>query len=348
MKVIDLRSDTVTMPTTAMREAMYKAEVGDDVYGEDSTVNCLEELGAEMLGKEAGLFVSSGTQGNLLALLAHCQRSDEVVLESESHIFLYEVGGISAIAGLVPRCVKGQRGVLHPADVAASIRQDNIHYPRTGLICAENTHNRAGGSVATTEQMKAIGAVAKTHGVPFHLDGARLMNASVALSVTAAELAASCDSVSLCLSKGLGAPVGSLLLGKRDFIGKARKFRKMLGGGMRQAGVIAAAGLVALTSMVARLHHDHANARDLAQGLVRLGFGVDLGLVETNIVMASGAPLGLSALEVVKRFGQVGIKVNALDQDRVRLVTHLNVDREDISEALSRLSREKGLLPSAK
>ncbi|MBT9158083.1 MAG: L-allo-threonine aldolase [Firmicutes bacterium] len=337
MKIIDLRSDTVTLPTPAMREAMYSAEVGDDVYGEDPTVNRLEELGAELLGKEKALFVTSGTQGNLLALMVHCQRGDEVILETESHIFLYEVGGISAIAGLVPKCVPGKRGIMQPEDVAGSIRADNIHFPKTSLLCLENTHNRAGGSVANVQQMEGLGAIARAHGISIHLDGARLFNASVALSLPAAQLVASCDSVSLCLSKGLGAPVGSLLVGGRDFIGKARKVRKMLGGGMRQAGIIAAAGVVALKTMVERLRFDHGHARYLAEGLLDCGFHLDLAQVETNIVIASTAPLGLSATEVVMRLAGVGVNINALDNNRVRFVTHLNVDRADISEVLSRL-----------
>jgi len=337
MKTIDFRSDTVTQPTPAMREAMYKAEVGDDVYGEDITVNRLEELGAELAGKEAALYVVSGTQGNLLALMVHCKRGDEVILEADSHIFLYEVGGISALAGLVPKCVRGHRGVLQVADVAGSVRADNIHFPRTALVCLENTHNRAGGTVTSLAQMESLGAVASAHGLPLHLDGARLFNAAVALGIPVAGLAAPCASASLCLSKGLGAPVGSLLVGSRAFVTEARKLRKMLGGGMRQAGVIAAAGIVALEQMTGRLVVDHDNARLLAEGLLDIGFWLELPHVETNIVMAHTNSLGLTAAEVVARLATVGVKAGVIDKHTMRFVTHHNVEREDIGAALSRI-----------
>jgi len=339
MKTIDFRSDTVTQPTPAMREAMYTAEVGDDVYGEDKTVNRLEELGATLMGKEAALFVSSGTQGNLLALMVHCQRGDEVILEADSHIFLYEVGGISAIAGLVPKCVRGHGGVLQVADVLNNIRADNIHFPRTSLLCLENTHNRAGGAVTTLPQMESLGALANAHGFPLHLDGARIFNAAVALGVPVSALAAPCASVSVCLSKGLGAPVGSLLVGSRAFVAKARKLRKMLGGGMRQAGVIAAAGIVALETMTERLADDHANARFLAEGLLDIGFQVELARVETNIVMAQTASLGLTAEEVVMRLATVGVKASSIEKHIMRFVTHHHIDRAAVSEALARISQ---------
>jgi len=339
MKIIDFRSDTVTQPTPAMREAMYQAEVGDDVYGEDITVNRLEEIGAEMLGKEAALFVTSGTQGNLLALMVHCERGDEVILEADSHIFLYEVGGISALAGLVPKCVRGKRGALQVADVESSIRADNIHFPRTSLLCLENTHNRAGGAVIPLSQMESLGAVANAHGFPLHLDGARIFNAAVALGVPAAALAAPCASVSVCLSKGLGAPVGSLLVGSRALVAKARKLRKMLGGGMRQAGVIAAAGIVALETMTERLAVDHAHARFLAAGLLDIGFQVEMAHVETNIVMAHTNSLGLTATELVTRLAAVGVKAGVIEKHTMRFVTHHNVEREDLSAALSRIPK---------
>lgn len=337
MKVIDLRSDTVTAPSALMREAMCKAEVGDDVYGEDPTVNMLEDRVALLLGKEAGLYVSSGTQGNLIALLVHCQRGAEVILEAESHIFMYEVGGISALAGLIPRRVQGVRGALTPKDVAENIRGDNIHYPETGLICLENTHNRAGGAVIGVNETQAVRAVADEHGIPLHMDGARLFNAAVALCRPIKDLAAPCHSISLCLSKGLGAPVGSVLVGDRIFIDKARKYRKMLGGGMRQAGVIAAAGLVAIEHMVERLAEDHLNAKVLANSLGKLGFLVDVSSVETNIVMARTTNLGLDARELTSRLNSVGVRVNAMGLEVVRFVTHLDVNRDDIAEAEHRI-----------
>jgi threonine aldolase len=338
MRHIDLRSDTVTRPTQEMRDAMYAAAVGDDVYGEDETVMALEQRAASLLGKEAGLYVTSGTQGNLVALLSHCHRGDEVILEAESHIFMYEVGGLSALGGLIPRLVKGHKGVLAADEVEAAIRGENIHYPKTGLICIENTHNRAGGTVSTVEDTRAVSDVAHRHGIPLHLDGARLFNAAVYLNVDIRELTAPCDSVSLCLSKGLSAPVGSVVVGSKEFIEKARKFRKMLGGGMRQVGVIAAAGLVALDSMTHRLSEDHQNAGVLAKGLAGMGLGVDLDSVQTNIVIADVSPLGITASEFVARMLKAGIKTNAFGPTLVRFVTHLDVKREDIQEALQRIN----------
>lgn len=339
MKVIDLRSDTLTLPSPAMREAMAKALVGDDVYGEDPTVNLLEQRAADLLGKEAGLYVSSGTQGNLLALLSHCNRGDEVLLEAESHIFMYEVGGISALAGLMPRRIVGVRGVMQPTDVRDNIRGENIHYPRTGLICIENTHNRAGGTVVTIEQTEQIAAIAREHGIPLHVDGARLFNAAVALGVDVKHLAAPCDSISLCLSKGLGAPVGSVLVGSAEFILKARKYRKMVGGGMRQAGIIAAAGLLSLESGIERLAEDHINAQRLARGLKSLGFDVDMDSVQTNIVAAKTRSLGLTPQVLVQRLNDIGVMSNAMSAEIVRFVTHLDVNEQDIDEALKRISQ---------
>lgn len=339
MKVIDLRSDTLTLPSAAMREAMAKAAVGDDVYGEDPTVNLLEQRSAELLGKEAALFVTSGTQGNLLALLSHCERGDEVILESDSHIFVYEVGGMSALGGLMPRCVKGVKGILQPEDVRANIRGENIHYPRTGLICIENTHNRAGGTIVTVEQTQVLAAVAKEHNIPLHMDGARLYNAAVALGVSIKDLAAPCDSISLCLSKGLGCPVGSVLVGSNDFIAKARKYRKMVGGGMRQAGIIAAAALLALDTGVERLQDDHRNARRLAEGLAKLGFAVDFDTVQTNIVAVKSQSVGLTPTELVHKLNALGVKSNAMGSEIIRFVTHLDISEQDIDEALARISQ---------
>lgn len=337
MRTIDLRSDTLTTPCDKMREAMYRAPVGDDVYGEDPTVRALEEKAAALLGKESALYVPSGTQGNLIALLTHCRRGDEVILESESHIFMYEVGGMSALGGLIPRRVAGVKGALLPEDVRANIREDDIHCPPTGLICIENTHNRAGGTVVSVEQTRALREVADEHNLPLHLDGARLFNAAVALGRPVSEFCSPCHSISLCLSKGLGAPVGSVLLGDSEFITRARKVRKMLGGGMRQAGVIAAAGLVALTHNVERLADDHRHAHRLALGLQELGFGLDLSSVQTNIVRASTKLLGIAADLLQQQLAAVGVLMLAMGPETVRFVTHLHVTQADVDEALLRI-----------
>ena len=338
MHIIDLRSDTLTKPTPAMREAMFRAEVGDDVYGEDATVNLLERRAAEIFGKEAALFITSGTQGNLLALLSHCRRGDEVIMEAESHIFMYEVGGISALGGLIPRLVQGIKGILSAASVEASVRGENIHYPPTGLICVENTHNRAGGTVYCMESTHAIAAVAKRHNLPLHLDGARVFNAAAALGVDVATATAPYDSVSVCLSKGLGAPVGSVLVGERVFIDRARKYRKMVGGGMRQAGVIAAPALIAIEEMPKRLAVDHGHAAILAKGLVKLGFAIDMSTVQTNIVITDTRPLALTAAEVIALLRGVGILVGAMGEHKVRFVTHFDVTRADVDETLRRIA----------
>ncbi len=335
MRYIDLRSDTVTLPSEEMRKAMYAAEVGDDVYGEDPSIRRLEELMAERTAKDAGLFVTSGTQGNLVALLSHCGRGAEVILEEEAHIFYYEVGGMSALGGLVPVRVKGKHGALQPEEVRAAIRAENIHYPVTGLICLENTHNRAGGTVTSIPQMQAIKAVAREFGLPIHMDGARLYNAAIALAQPLAAVAEPVDSVSICLSKGLGAPVGSVLCGSHEFIAVARKYRKMLGGGLRQAGVLAAAGIYALTHNVERLADDHANARYLAEGLQNIhGVTIDMQTVQTNIVICDVAGTGFSAAQAAARFLEQGVKANAYGSSRIRFVTHLNVSRADCALAL--------------
>ena len=284
--VVDLRSDTVTKPTPEMRRAMAEAEVGDDVFGEDPTVARLERLAAERLGKEAGLFVTSGTQGNQVSVMAHTQRGDEILLDENSHIFNYEVGAPAILSAVQTRTLRGRHGILDPGEVRDAVRPPNIHHPRNTLICLESTHNRGGGTVYPLETLREIRRIAAERGLGVHLDGARLFNACVATGTPVHEAAAQADSVSFCLSKGLGAPVGSVVTGTRAFIDRARRARKMLGGGMRQAGVIAAAGIVALETMVDRLREDHANARLLAEGLARLpGVTIDLDLVQTNIVI---------------------------------------------------------------
>ena len=319
---IDLRSDTVTRPTKAMRLAMAEARVGDDVYGEDITINELEEKGAALMGKESGLFVSSGTMGNLLSVLTACQRGDEIIMEEQMHMFWYEVAGIAALAGVQIRTLPGVRGVVSADALKAAIRSDDIHYPQTRMFCMENTHNRAGGAVMSREQMQALCATAKEAGLWVHTDGARIFNAAVFLGLEPRELAACTDSLTFCLSKGLAAPVGSLLVGPRDFILRARKYRKMLGGGMRQAGVLAAPGLIALDSMRLRLAEDHDNARKLAEGLARLGAGVDLDSVQTNIIRFQ---VPIAADDFVRRLADRGVLANTTGPDTIRFVTHFDV-----------------------
>ncbi|MBX6350402.1 MAG: low-specificity L-threonine aldolase [Clostridia bacterium] len=343
MARIDLRSDTVTQPTPEMRRAMAEAEVGDDVYGEDPTVHRLEEEAADRLGKEAALFVPSGTMGNQIAVLSHTERGDEVIVEAESHIYWYEVGAIAALSSAQPRTVVGRRGVFGPEELRAALRPANIHYPPTRLVCIENTHNRAGGTVWTEDETERLARAAHEEGLRVHLDGARIFNAAVALGTTAARLAAPADSVMFCLSKGLAAPVGSLVCGTREFIARARRYRKMLGGGMRQAGVLAAAGLVALRTMVDRLAEDHENARRLAEGLAAIpGFSVDLETVVTNMVAVDVAGTGVPAEELVRRMAEEGVLANATGPYRIRFVTHKDVARSDIPKALRAIERSLG------
>ncbi|NLT74796.1 MAG: low-specificity L-threonine aldolase [Chloroflexi bacterium] len=341
MYTIDLRSDTVTHPTEAMRKAMYEAEVGDDVYGEDPTVTRLEEYAAAMLGKEAALFAVSGTMGNLIAMLTHCGRGDEIIMGEFAHTFIYEVGGISALGGAhihtVPNLADGS---LDPQKVEEAIRAENIHFPPTRLICLENTHNRCGGTVVPLESMAQIQSVARRHGVSVHLDGARVFNAAVALNVPVSEIASHVDTVQFCLSKGLAAPVGSLVVGAAEFIQRARKLRKMLGGGMRQAGVIAAAGLVAMEQMVERLADDHANARWLAEGLAQIAsVSVDPGRVQTNMVMFGFSDPRLTIPSVQQGLAAEGVRINALDAERFRAVTHYGITADDIDRTLLAVRR---------
>jgi len=338
MRRIDLRSDTVTRPTAAMRRAMFEAEVGDDVYGEDPTVNRLQEVAAALLGKEAALFLPSGTQANQVAVLSHAGRGEEVIVEAESHIFYYEVAGIAALAACQARPVPGHRGAMDLDRVEAAIRADDIHFPRTALICVENTHNRAGGTVLPQEHLEELSGLARRHGVPVHMDGARVFNAAVAQGRPVAEIAATADSVMFCLSKGLAAPVGSVLAGTKAFIERARRRRKLLGGGMRQAGILAAAGLVALDTMVDRLADDHANARALARGIASVaGLRVDLDTVQTNIVLFEVVDPAWDAASLVAALGRVGVLCGAFGPRRIRLVTHCDVPTEDVSEALDRI-----------
>jgi threonine aldolase len=328
-RLIDLRSDTVTRPSAAMREAMARAEVGDDVYGEDPTVNRLQELAAERMRKEAALFVPSGTMANQIALRVQTQPGDAVIAGEHAHLQLYEAGAAAALSGL-QFTTAGQGGLFRAADVEAAILPPDSHFPRTRIVCVENTHNRSGGRVFPFDDVRAIGALAAVRGLARHLDGARLFNAEVASGIPACEWAAQFDSVSLCLSKGLGAPIGSLICGSRELIARAHRARKQLGGGMRQAGVIAAAGLWALEHNVERLAEDHANARRLAEGLASLP-GVELvAKPETNMVVFR-VP---DAAGLVKRAAARGVLLGAIAADRIRAVTHLDVARDDIDQAV--------------
>jgi threonine aldolase len=332
--VIDLRSDTVTLPTPEMRRAIAEAEPGDDVYGEDPSVLRLEAMAAERMGKEAALLVTSGTQGNLVGVLSHTQRGDEVIVGDQSHILNYEVAGCAMVGGIQLRAVPNVDGMLNPADVQAAIRSADVHQPRTGAVCIENTHNRNGGAVLDAAQTHAIAAVAHAAGIPVHLDGARIFNAAVALGVDVRTLTAEADSVTFCLSKGLAAPVGSLLCGTKSYIQIARKYRKILGGGMRQAGIIAAAGIVALNTMVDRLAEDHANARFLAEGLAELpGINLNPEKVCTDIVIFDvTAPQGATAL--IASFRERGLLCGQAGPNRIRMVTHYGIERADVERAL--------------
>jgi threonine aldolase len=338
MRFIDLRSDTVTLPTPAMRQAMAEAEVGDDVYGEDPTVNRLQQLAATLADKEAGLFVPSGTMSNLTAVLAHCNRGDEVILGNKSHTFLFEGGGISALGGVHSCQIPNQPdGTLALQDIQNAIRADDIHHPVTRLICLENTHNRCGGVALSPGYTQQVGELARQHHLRLHLDGARLFNAAVAQGVSAKELASPADSVSICLSKGLSAPVGSVLCGSKEFIQRALRIRKQLGGGMRQAGILAAAGIVALETMVERLAEDHRRAARLAEGLGRLpDIQADPEKPATNMVFLNLSQRArLNAREIGERLAERGVKVGVVGLQRFRLVTHYGIDDADIEQTIA-------------
>jgi threonine aldolase len=339
MKTIDLRSDTVTTPDPAMRKAMAEAPVGDDVFGEDPTVMKLERIAAEMLGMEAGLFVASGTMSNLVAILSHCSRGDEAIVGSEAHILHYEVASAAGLGGVQLRVVPNDaEGRIDPDDVATMIRGQDVHFPQTALVCLENTQNRCGGTVLTAKESKAVADVAHERGVKVHIDGARIFNAAVALGVPVADLTAEADSVGFCLSKGLGAPVGSVLCGRGEFIARARKNRKAVGGGMRQAGIIAAAGVYALENMVERLAEDHDNALFLATELAAIpGVLLDPASVQTNIVIWEME--GISAPDFARSLREQALLVTTLGPTRLRMVTHYGIERADIEEALERIQQ---------
>ena len=333
--MIDLRSDTVTQPTMEMRDAMANAELGDDVYGEDPTINLLEEKTAHILGKEAAIFTPSGTMANQLALLAHTKRGDEVLLDPESHIMYYEVGAPAMLAGIQLRPVQGLLGRGAADKLVESYRDPDIHFPNTTLVCLENTFNRGGGTIMGSDEMQKVYKRAGELRLLVHLDGARIFNASTASGCDVKEFTQYCDTLMFSFSKGLCAPVGSILAGSKDFIDVARKYRKALGGGMRQGGVLAAACIVALDKMIERLHEDHRNAKILAEGLAEIkGLKVDLDKVQTNIVIVDTYGTNFESREVLDRLFDRNVKANAFGPYSVRFVTHKDISRKDIEKAL--------------
>jgi threonine aldolase len=338
MEYIDLRSDTVTKPTPEMREAMAEAEVGDDVYRDDPTVNRLEEVAADKLGKEAALFVPSGTMGNLVALLVHCQRGSEVILGNLSHIYLNEAGGMSALGGIQPCPIQNQPdGTLALDDILASIRTEDVHHPITRLVCIENTQNICGGVPLTAEYTRQVGDLAHNHDLSLHIDGARIFNSAAAQKIAVSELVEPADSVMFCLSKGLASPVGSMLVGTQTFIARARHIRKMLGGGMRQVGVIAAAGLISLERMTKRLSEDHARAKKLADGLRQVkGLVVDANSPYTNMVYLNlSEDASVDAPQITQKMKELGVLVDPENARRFRLVTHYWIDDQAVKQTIS-------------
>jgi len=337
-ELINLRSDTQTLPTEEMLAAINSAPLGDDTYDEDPTVQKLESMAAKLLGKEAALLVISGHMGNLAALMAHAKPGDEVLLDPESHIFYYEAGSMANIAGLMPMPVRAPGGMMDPAELKAAIRSRNLHYPVPRVLCLENTHNRSGGRVMPLELHDELCSVAHERGMSVHLDGARIFNAAVKLGIPAADLAAHADSIMFCLSKGLSCPLGSMIVGSKEFIGRADLCRKRLGGGMRQAGIIAACGIVALEKMVDRLADDHKNARLLAEGLQDVpGLKIDLSTVETNMVYVDHTASGLSTGEILARWKVAGVLGGGRPPHHVRLVTNRHHDAEIVADAVKRI-----------
>jgi threonine aldolase len=334
-KFIDLRSDTVTKPTPGMRRAMAEAEVGDDVYGEDPTINTLQEKVATLLGKEAAIFVPTGTMANQLAIKAHTQPGDEVIIEATSHAYTFEGGGGAALSGIQSYTLRGERGILEASQIEPAIRPFDHHYAITRLICIENTHNRGGGSVYPIETMRGIHDLAKSKSLAIHLDGARLWNASIATGIKLHEYGQYADSISVCLSKGLGAPVGSLVAGSSLFIDRVHRFRKMFGGGMRQAGILAAAGIYAIDHHFERMAEDHENAKRLALGLKKIkGVSIEQEPVETNIIIFDVSGTGRTPAQVRDAMKKEKVLMNAVSPTQIRLLTHLDVSREDIETAL--------------
>ena len=330
IKIIDLRSDTVTKPSLEMREAMKNAEVGDDFYREDPTVIELEQLAAKKLGKEQGLFVTSGTMGNLVSVLTHTQRGDSIIIEDKAHIFHNEAGNLAAIAGIIPIRLKGVKGVLNPNEVRNAIFSDEILHPQTSLLCIENPHNASGGTCMNPEQMKALKEVADEFNLKIHIDGARIFSAAIALNIDPKLLVKGADSITFCLSKNLACPFGSIIVGSKNFINKARKNRQMVGGGMRQAGIMAAAGIIALNNMVERLKQDHSNAKILAEGLIGEEFKIELETVQTNMVYFELPNEKINKSLFLNYLKQFGILLNPPFDSKFRAVTHYGINKEDI------------------
>ncbi|MHA1205156.1 MAG: threonine aldolase family protein [Candidatus Heimdallarchaeaceae archaeon] len=339
-KVIDLRSDTLTLPPKEMLETILTAKLGDDVWREDPTVQELEALAAKILGKEAGLLVTSGTQGNLVSEMTHLNKGEGIILEAESHIYLYEAGGIASIVGALPYLIKGDNGLMDPKDIEAILsRPYNVHYADPKLVCIENTHNRGGGRVIPKSNMDEIAKIAHDYGVPVHIDGARLFNASVALDISPAKLVENADSIQICLSKGLACPIGSIIVGTEEFIEKARKNRKRVGGGMRQAGVIAAPGIYALNHMIDRLKEDHEHAK-MIEKVLREKENIIVKPVDTNIVIVDLSDSEWNAKTLSKKLEKQGVLVTQMGEQLIRFVTHFNISREDIEKVVKVLSEE--------
>lgn len=341
MKKIDLRSDTVTLPTQDMINAISHADLGDDVFNEDPTINHLEELAAKTLDKDEALFVPSGTMANLVAILSHCQRGDEVILGDQSHTFLYEAGGISAFGGIHSRQLLNQQdGTIEIEDIKNAIRKDDVHFPPTRLICLENTHNRCLGMPLSVDYTNSVAKIAKNNSLGLHVDGARIFNAAVASSVSVSDLTEKVDSVSFCLSKGLSAPAGSLLCGNREFISKARRNRKALGGGMRQAGILAAAGIVALENMTGRIIEDHNNARALAEGISNVGgIIINPDVIKTNIIYFSLDHSKINSELLLGKMLEKNIHFFELGPSWFRLVTHVGISEDDINFVIGEFDR---------
>lgn len=336
MEMIDLRSDTVTLPSEAMREAIYKAELGDDVFEEDPTTNRLELEAARRMGKEAALLVPSGTMANLVSVLTHCARGEEAILGDRSHIFLNEAGSMSTVGSIHPHTIPNQPdGTLRLEDIEAAVRGPNVHWPRSRLVLLESTHNRCYGAPLTSDYIASVARLAMQHGLKIHLDGARIFNAAVALNTDPVEFSRHVDSISFCLSKGLSAPVGSLVCGSKEFISEARRNRKVLGGGMRQCGIIAASGLVALDQMIGRLEEDHKYARKLAKGIAQIpGLSIELRRIRTNIIYFDLDSDCITAEEFLTELDKRGIRILSTDPSRFRMVTHYGITSEDIDKAL--------------
>ncbi len=340
MRMIDLRSDTVTLPTAEMLEAMKQAKLGDDVMEEDPTVKSLEDMAAKKFGKESALLVPSGTMANLVSVMTHCRHGDEMICDANAHVYYYEVGAISAIAGVIPRLVEGKRGIFSVEQLEHAYRGQELHFPNTSLLEIENTHNRGGGSIWPLADIKAACDFAHDNGLKVHMDGARVFNASVASGISVSKYAEQVDSLMFCLSKGLSCPVGSLIVGNQVFISRARKNRKMVGGGMRQAGVIAAPGIVALNKMVDRLKEDHDNAKRLAKGLKEEGgLDLDASTVQTNIAVADVSPM--LADDYIAEATKKGVLTLSFGRNAVRFVTHYGISSADIDAVIDRLRTSK-------